>query len=80
MDVQINPVWFRTVSAIAREFEHAPRLALTAAQIRRLWALDEQTCWAVLSVLTQGGALEQRPDGRFVVAGLGPSGETLAFA
>lgn len=51
--------------AIAREFDRLPRLAVTPAQARRLWALDEETCASVLGDLRSAGILRLRGDGRF---------------
>jgi hypothetical protein len=53
--------------AVRREFERSPQLALTLAQARRLWALDDRTCTTVLCALIEGGVLQQRGT-RFVLA------------
>lgn len=58
------------LDAMRREFVSLPRLALTFAQARRLWALEHHTCHQLLALLEQDGFLHRRPDGCYV---LGPA-------
>jgi len=47
------------------EFADLPRLRLTAAQARRLFALREDICERVLGELVNGCMLERGDDGRY---------------
>ena len=50
---------------IEAEYREMPGLALTAAQARRLWALDDDCCARLLGVLTAAGFLSCDSDGRY---------------
>jgi hypothetical protein len=52
--------------AIQHEFKTWPRLTLTHAQARRLWALDATTCRDLFDSLVDAGVLRQRADGAYV--------------
>lgn len=51
---------------IDREYREMPGLALTTAQARRLWAVDESTCRAALEALVHRGVLAQTRHGAYV--------------
>jgi hypothetical protein len=59
----VDPVLLARVRA---EFREMPGLRLTAAQARRLWALDPAVCDCVLTVLSRDGFLRRTADGSFV--------------
>lgn len=60
---------FDAVVARARgEFVEMPGLKLTAAQAKRLWALDSDVCTAVLGELLQSGFLMRTAGESFVRA------------
>ena len=50
------------------EYREMPGLILTEAQARRLWAIDTQTCRAVLGALLQRGFLRRTAAGAYVRA------------
>ncbi len=43
------------VTAVKREYDEMPGLALTLDQARRLWALEPRTCSVVLAQLVESG-------------------------
>ena len=53
------------LTAVRREYDEMPGLALTAEQARRLWALEPRLCSAVLSQLVESGYLCQNDTGRY---------------
>jgi hypothetical protein len=55
-----------TTRRIRRDFGLLPGLALTLPQARRLWALEERTCRAMLDPLVAEGFLRVRSDARYV--------------
>ena len=54
------------VARAKSEFLELPGLRLTEAQARRLWALDEADCAALLAVLVDEGFLFRTRDGAFM--------------
>ena len=50
---------------IREEFEDALGLRLTVAEAARFWALDEDTCAAVLARLAHAGFIALADDGRY---------------
>jgi len=58
------------VVSVRREFEEMPGLTLTAAQARRLWALEPRRCRAVLDRLVETGYLCQTETGRYAKPGV----------
>ena len=64
-----RPVDFDRVLAIVRgEYLEMPGLRLTRPQAQRLWALDIETCDAVLSTLEEDGFLRRTRGGDYVLA------------
>jgi hypothetical protein len=60
---------FEHLLAIVRgEFLEMPGLRLTRQQAQRLWALDAETCNALLSSLDRAGFLRRTPRGDYVLA------------
>jgi hypothetical protein len=58
------------------EYLEMPGLRLTCVQARRLWALQDPTCQALLDALVGTGFLSLTADGAYVrVAAAGGSGE-----
>ena len=55
--------WLQIVKA---EYREVPGLQLTQRQIQRMWGLDETTCSAVLTALTEARFLRLKPDGHYV--------------
>lgn len=53
------------VTAVKREYEDMPGLALTLEQARRLWALEPRTCSVVLARLVESGYLCRTDGGRY---------------
>ncbi len=53
---------------IRAEFREMPGLCLTVPQARRLWALQDSACEAVLARLLHDGFLRFTADGSFVRA------------
>ena len=53
---------------IQNEYREMPGLILTEAQARRLWAIDAQTCRAVLGALLQRRFLRRTATGAYVRA------------
>jgi hypothetical protein len=56
------------LARVRAEFREMPGLCLTAAQARRLWALDGAVCDTLLAALIQDGFLRRTRDGSFVRA------------
>lgn len=55
----------KLVQRIREEFEEAPGLQLTVAEGARFWALDLDTCAAVLDSLRRSGFLDRSAVGRY---------------
>lgn len=53
------------LSAVKREYDEMPGLALTVDQAQRLWALEPRVCTAVLSRLVDSGYLCQTDSGHY---------------
>lgn len=53
---------------IVEEYREMPGLSVTAAQARRLWGLDHDTCEALLERMMGAGRLRLTKDGRYVSA------------
>jgi Fic family protein len=53
------------VQRIRKEFEEAPRLAITVENGVRFWVLDAATCKRVLTDLQAAGFLVKSADGHF---------------
>ena len=51
---------------IRGEYREMPGLCLTSSQARRLWSLDENTCDAVLTALTERRVLRRTAIGTYV--------------
>jgi hypothetical protein len=63
------PLDFVHLLEIARgEFLEMPGLRLTRQQARRLWALDPDTCDALLATLEGSGFLRRTREGKFMMA------------
>jgi hypothetical protein len=58
---------------IVGDYRRSPRLALTDAQVSRLYALEQETCNQLLACLVEEGFLQKRRDGRFVLGELSAS-------
>jgi hypothetical protein len=56
-----------TIGRIRRDFGLLPGLALTLPQARRLWALQDAECRALLDALVAEGFLRVRSDARYVM-------------
>ncbi len=54
------------IQRVRGEFLEMPGLRLTVAQARRLWALDEASCAALLSALVDSKFLFRSRDGAFM--------------
>jgi len=54
------------LAKLRRELRHVPALALTSEQASRLFDVPLDVCGRLLSTLAQEGAINVRPDGRFV--------------
>jgi hypothetical protein len=50
---------------IGAEYDGLPRLSLTVAQARRLWAIDEAIALRVLDSYVESGYLTRTSDGRY---------------
>ena len=66
-DVSVNPMG-ELVRRIRTDYSEMPGLRLTLRQARRLWAVDELVCEAVLTALVDARFLTRSSDGRFVMA------------
>lgn len=67
-DVRVAPKPVPTYQLLLRvmgEFREMPSLRLTADQAMRLWALDRDTCEAVIDELTEAQFLERDRSGRY---------------
>jgi hypothetical protein len=53
---------------IQNEYREMPGLALTEAQAMRLWAIDDKTCRAALTMLLQRGFLKRTRLGVYIRA------------
>ncbi len=53
------------VTAVKREYDEMPGLALTLEQARRLWALEPGTCSVVLARLIESGYLCRTDAGQY---------------
>ena len=53
------------VRLIRADYEEMPGLALTCAQIRRMWAIDAETCKRTMQRLVAAGILARGSDGAF---------------
>jgi hypothetical protein len=51
---------------VENEYLEMPGLKLTAAQARRLWGLDGNTCSAVLATLIMRGFLKRSANGTYM--------------
>jgi hypothetical protein len=51
---------------IRAEYSEMPGLKLTAAQARRLWGIDRESCDGLLAGLVTSGFLARTRDGAFV--------------
>jgi hypothetical protein len=58
----------RLLEIVRGEFLEMPGLRLTRQQARRLWALDSDTCDAVLSTLEGSGFLRRTREGKYMLA------------
>jgi hypothetical protein len=58
----------RLLEVVRGEFLEMPGLRLTRQQARRLWALDADTCDAVLSTLEGSGFLRRTREGKYMLA------------
>ena len=58
----------RLLEIVRGEFLEMPGLRLTRQQARRLWALDADTCDAVLSTLEGSGFLRRTREGKYMLA------------
>ena len=57
-----------TVERISAEFIEMPGLRLTVQQAARLWALDPETCQALLDALVEAQFLRVNRDGTYARA------------
>ena len=64
---QIEPV-STLLQRIKAEYREMPCLSLTKAQMRRLWALDDYVCDAVVDALTAAAVLRRTEAGTYVSA------------
>lgn len=53
------------LTAVRREYDEMPGLALTVDQARRLWALEPRMCATVLTQLVESGYLCQTGTGQY---------------
>jgi hypothetical protein len=58
----------RLLEIVRGEYLEMPGLRLTRQQARRLWALDADTCDALLSTLEGSGFLRRTRDGEYMLA------------
>jgi hypothetical protein len=56
------------LASVRSEYLEMPGLKLTEAQAQRLWALDRDTCRAVLATLVERGFLKRSANGLYVRA------------
>ena len=57
----------RVIERIQAEFQEMPGLRLTTPQVRRLFALDEHRCEAVLQALADARVLSRTSEGAFML-------------
>jgi hypothetical protein len=58
----------RLLEIVRGEYLEMPGLRLTKQQARRLWALDADTCDALLSTLEGSGFLRRTREGKYMLA------------
>ena len=58
----------RLLDIVRGEYVEMPGLRLSSRQAQRLWAIDAETCNAVLGALERVHFLEQTADGEFMRA------------
>jgi hypothetical protein len=58
----------RLLEIVRGEYLEMPGLRLTKQQARRLWALDADTCEALLSTLEGSGFLRRTREGKYMLA------------
>lgn len=58
----------RLLEIVRGEFLEMPGLRLTRQQARRLWALDPDTCDALLATLEGSGFLRRTREGKYMLA------------
>lgn len=58
----------RLLEIVRGEFLEMPGLRLTKKQAQRLWALDSETCEALLGTLEASRFLRQTRDGEYLLA------------
>jgi hypothetical protein len=58
----------RLLEIVRGEFLEMPGLRLTKRQAQRLWALDSDTCEALLGALEDSQFLRQTRDGEYLLA------------
>ncbi len=63
-----NLDFVRLLEIVRGEFLEMPGLRLTRQQARRLWALDPDTCDALLATLEGSGFLRRTREGKFMLA------------
>lgn len=63
-----NLDFVRLLEIVRGEYLEMPGLRLTRQQARRLWALDADTCDAVLSTLEGSGFLRRTREGKYMLA------------
>ena len=63
-----TPEMSAILTSVRSEYLEMPGLKLTEAQAQRLWALDRNTCRAVLATLVERGFLKQSANGHYVRA------------
>jgi hypothetical protein len=56
----------KILSRIQSEYVEMPGMCLTAAQARRLWHLDRDTCELALSTLVETGFLKRSRSGQYI--------------
>ena len=63
-----NLDFVRLLEIVRGEFLEMPGLRLTRQQARRLWALDADTCDALLATLENSGFLRRTREGKYMLA------------
>jgi hypothetical protein len=63
-----NLDFVRLLEIVRGEYLEMPGLRLTKQQARRLWALDADTCEALLSTLEGSGFLRRTREGKYMLA------------
>ena len=59
----------RLLDTVRGEYVEMPGLRLSSRQAQRLWAIDAETCDAVLGALEHSHFLEKNREGEFMRAG-----------